>query len=175
MVAGLLARDRVPLPEIPRGATRTLLKATRLQLHLWELQLYLGYLTISGLARRCLRACLLELAPAIFLYSSPPALGSSFTLRVIWLSQVVTRQGSFNDLQSLLLLNLTIVTVGGLIKHFVVDPAANTGNLTLDQDWYRVSGLLLLLLQCMLHPMVQGQAACCFMLQCMLTIWCRVW
>ena len=47
-------------------------------------------------------------------------------------------QGSFNDLQSLLLLNLTIVTVGGLIKHFVVDPAANARNLTLDQDWYRV-------------------------------------
>lgn len=28
--------------------------------------------------------------------------------------------------------------MGGLIKHFVVDPAANARNLTLDQDWYRV-------------------------------------
>ncbi len=46
-------------------------------------------------------------------------------------------QGSFNDLQLLLVLNLTIVTVGGLIKHYVVDPAANAKNLTLDQDWYR--------------------------------------
>ncbi len=36
------------------------------------------------------------------------------------------------------MLNLTIVTVGGLIKHYVVDPAANAKNLTLDQDWYRV-------------------------------------
>ena len=43
-------------------------------------------------------------------------------------------QGSFNDLQLLLVLNLTIVTVGGLIKHYVVDPAANAKNLTLDQD-----------------------------------------
>jgi len=39
-------------------------------------------------------------------------------------------QGSFNDLQLLLVLNLTIVTVGGLIKHYVVDPAANAKNLT---------------------------------------------
>jgi hypothetical protein len=55
-------------------------------------------------------------------------------------------QGSFNDLQLLLVLNLTIVTVGGLIKHYVVDPAANAKNLTLDQDWYRARPPLTVLL-----------------------------
>lgn len=71
----------------------------------------------------------------------------------------MARQGSFNDLQSLLLLNLTIVTVGGLIKHFVVDPAANARNLTLDQDWYRVRWPAA-------HAAVHAQCQMAFVLAC---------
>ena len=100
------------------------------------LQLFLSYPSPGRLALYSPNSLLAEVSFCSSLIQLPTS--SGLINLIFGLSKVAARQGSFNDLQSLLLLNLTIVTVGGLIKHFVVDPAANARNLTLDQDWYRV-------------------------------------